>query len=105
MFQEREKLGKSSEGKWAVILAQHLLSQLAIHSNYIIDRQYTHLDTAIDKCFCERKNTFIGKLDDTSFGQYMEIPVIISCQKCNPRAWRKTILSDILVNLGFHIFL
>ena len=75
MFQEKEKLTGSRcvEGKWAVIVAQHLLSQLAVDSKYKIDRQYAHLDVTSGNCFCEKEDVFRGSFDDTSYGQYMQI--------------------------------
>ena len=60
--------------KWAVMVAQHLLCQLAmVPSNTAMPQRYKiecypHL--SLEVCPCEKGDAIIGEKDDTSFGMY-----------------------------------
>ena len=71
MYQESKKeINKNCERNWAIIVAQHLLTELTMESECLIDR-YPSIDLAMTKNVCEKYDDFKGKFADTSFGKYM----------------------------------
>ena len=72
MYQESKKeINKNCKPNWAIIVAQHLLTELTLESECLIDR-YHSTDLAITKNVCENHD-FRGKFADTSFGMYLYI--------------------------------
>ncbi|XP_045166354.2 uncharacterized protein LOC123529858 isoform X1 [Mercenaria mercenaria] len=57
----------SSEEHWCVVLAQHLLSKLAVSSEYTI-ASYPGLRIGDTKCMCKQNDDLVGVIGDTSFG-------------------------------------
>ena len=73
MYQESKKeINKTYKCNWAIIVAQHLLTELTMEKDCLIDR-YPSIDVAMTRCVCEKHDDFIGKFADTSFGMYMYI--------------------------------
>ena len=73
MFKESKKVIKERllEYHWAVVVAQHLLSQLAVQNDYVIV-PYPNLRIDSKKCVCQKQDGFVGKFGDTSFGMYLK---------------------------------
>ena len=76
---KRERTKEIPERLWAVMVAQHLISQLAMvavnkkDKNYIIEN-YAHLSLAEmnNKCPCEKGDPISGEEGDTSFGMWIK---------------------------------
>ena len=60
----KEKLFDGKEGEWAVTIAEHLLTKLAVDLNYVMAR-YSALQSD-----CLKELT--GKKGDTSFGRFFK---------------------------------
>ena len=72
MYQESKKeINKTYEHNWAIIVAQHLITELTMESECLIDR-YSSTNLAMTKNVCENHD-FRGKFADTSFGMYMYV--------------------------------
>ena len=56
------------ESEWAVIIIQHLISQLTVDSNYIIDSSYSN--KPLEKCPCKYHDDLVTIPGDTSYGMY-----------------------------------
>ena len=77
---KRERSKEIPERLWAIMVAQHLVSQLNMvavkkrDKNYIIE-EYPHLSLAEmnNKCPCEKADPISGEKGDTSFGMLIEI--------------------------------
>ena len=57
----KKKLCDGREGEWALTVAEHLLSKLAVYDNYVMAKCYSDLPP-------DSLHKLTGKIGDTSFG-------------------------------------
>jgi hypothetical protein len=62
---------KDDDAAWSVTLAQHLLSKLAVHSNYTISSHSEFALLGEASCLRKEGDRLVVRIGDTSFGMYM----------------------------------
>ena len=68
MYQESRKEANKVERNWAIIVAQHLLTELTMEEECLTDNRYTNINPGMTTCVCAKQDDFKGKFADTSFG-------------------------------------